>query len=228
MCITVNGFTEEGNWYKGNLHCHTTDSDGSLNPSEAVKLYKEQGYSFLAISDHDIYSDYRDQFDCEDFIILPAIEASAVLYKDENRNRAERLSIHHIHGILGNEKMQREAKKGLFTHLEKYPTRQFCAAWDGAKTAQELQDDLKAHESIINAMIDGNYYSSSGPQIYDWGIKNDVAYVKCSPVSRVNFMAGNYINAGYTTVSESGKDDITQAEFHLRGNEAWRKKHGKL
>ncbi|MCI5699653.1 MAG: PHP domain-containing protein [Lachnospiraceae bacterium] len=317
MCITVNGFTEKGNWYKGNLHCHTTDSDGSLNPPEAVKLYKEQGYSFLAISDHDIYSDYRDQVDCEDFIILPAIEASAVLYKDENRNRAERLSIHHIHGILGNEKMQREAKKGLFTHLEKYPARQFCAAWDGAKTAQELQDDLKAHgcitiynhpvwsrvkeedfintegltaleiynygtvnesatgfdtlrwdvmlrngkkifatasddnhndgvvedsfggfivvkaqelthESIINAMIDGNYYSSSGPQIYDWGIKNDVAYVKCSPVSRVNFMAGNYINAGYTTVSESGKDDITQAEFHLRGNEAWRKKHGKL
>ena len=25
-------FSETGNWYKGNLHSHTTNSDGKLNP----------------------------------------------------------------------------------------------------------------------------------------------------------------------------------------------------
>ena len=75
---------------------------------------------FLAISDHDIFSDYRKEFDCKEFIILPAVEASAVLYQDAKRKRSERLSIHHIHGILGNEDMQKNAKKGIFSHQQKY------------------------------------------------------------------------------------------------------------
>lgn len=114
MIKKMEGFSKEGNWYKGNLHCHTTDSDGSLTPAEVVQYYKKEGYDFLAISDHNIFSDYRRDFDCDEFIILPAVEASAVLYKDDSKNRAERLSIHHIHGILGNEEMQRKAAKGLF------------------------------------------------------------------------------------------------------------------
>ena len=36
-------FSEEGQWYKGNLHSHTTNSDGRLKPEEAVKLYKNHG-----------------------------------------------------------------------------------------------------------------------------------------------------------------------------------------
>lgn len=35
------GFKEEGNWYKGNLHSHTVDSDGCLTPGEAVELFAE-------------------------------------------------------------------------------------------------------------------------------------------------------------------------------------------
>ena len=48
------GFKEEGNWYKGNLHSPTVDSDGCLTPGEAVELFAEHGYSFLGISDHDV------------------------------------------------------------------------------------------------------------------------------------------------------------------------------
>lgn len=33
MIKKMEGFSKEGNWYKGNLHCHTTDSDGSLTPA---------------------------------------------------------------------------------------------------------------------------------------------------------------------------------------------------
>lgn len=56
------GFHGEGQWYKGNLHCHTTVSDGSLTPEEVVTLYKSNGYSFLAISDHNIYTDFGSNF----------------------------------------------------------------------------------------------------------------------------------------------------------------------
>jgi hypothetical protein len=41
-----------GTWYKGQLHCHSTRSDGKLSPSEVVVRYTSLGYKFIAISDH--------------------------------------------------------------------------------------------------------------------------------------------------------------------------------
>lgn len=29
-------------WYKGNLHTHTTNSDGAYTPEETIALYKNQ------------------------------------------------------------------------------------------------------------------------------------------------------------------------------------------
>ena len=34
---------EEGQFYKANLHCHTTVSDGSLTPEEIKAAYKARG-----------------------------------------------------------------------------------------------------------------------------------------------------------------------------------------
>lgn len=39
-------------WFKGNLHMHTTESDGALTPAEAAVLYAENGYDFIARTDH--------------------------------------------------------------------------------------------------------------------------------------------------------------------------------
>ena len=41
--------------YRGNLHTHTLWSDGLAFPEQAVQLYVEHGYDFLALSDHDVY-----------------------------------------------------------------------------------------------------------------------------------------------------------------------------
>ena len=38
--------------YKGNLHTHTTNSDGRMNPHTVVDKYHELGYDILAITDH--------------------------------------------------------------------------------------------------------------------------------------------------------------------------------
>lgn len=38
---------------KGNLHAHTTFSDGLLAPQRLVEAYESLGYDFLAITDHD-------------------------------------------------------------------------------------------------------------------------------------------------------------------------------
>ena len=39
-------------WLKGNLHSHTTNSDGRPTPQERLDGYVAQGYDFLCLSDH--------------------------------------------------------------------------------------------------------------------------------------------------------------------------------
>ncbi|MEO7673214.1 MAG: CehA/McbA family metallohydrolase [Pyrinomonadaceae bacterium] len=41
------------NWYKGNTHTHTLNSDGDSTPDDVVKWYREHGYNFLFITDHE-------------------------------------------------------------------------------------------------------------------------------------------------------------------------------
>jgi hypothetical protein len=41
-------------WYKGNTHTHTLNSDGDSTPDDVAKWYREHGYRFLVLSDHNV------------------------------------------------------------------------------------------------------------------------------------------------------------------------------
>jgi hypothetical protein len=49
-------FELPGHWYKGNLHTHTTQSDGRHSPEEQCAWYKSHGYDFIAITDHWVHT----------------------------------------------------------------------------------------------------------------------------------------------------------------------------
>jgi len=53
-----NPFSDDGDWYKGNLHTHTTVSDGALSPQETIRIYAEGDYDFLALTDHRVVVNY--------------------------------------------------------------------------------------------------------------------------------------------------------------------------
>ena len=302
------GFTGCGSFYKGNLHSHTTISDGMLTPEQNVAQYKEHGYHFLCMSEHDIYTDHRAQFNTENFIVLPGVEATAVLYRAIGTN--ERYKLHHMHGILGTTEMQQNAPEGTFGHLQYLPPIKFFGQWEGAKAAQQLSDMLRAHgcvvtynhpvwsrvldeefmdttgvtaleifnynstneaavgsglvhwdrmlragkringfasddnhneglfddacggwicvqaeslthDAIVENFMKGNYYSSAGPEIYDWGVRDGKVWIDCSKVERVNFVAGNIVNDGGTVIGELRKDTLTHAEHTLKGHESY-------
>jgi hypothetical protein len=44
-------------WYKGNTHAHTLESDGDSPPEVVARWYKEHGYNFLVLSDHNVLTD---------------------------------------------------------------------------------------------------------------------------------------------------------------------------
>lgn len=293
--------------FKGNLHSHTTNSDGLLTPEESVAAFRAHGYDFLCLSEHDLYTDYSAELGSRDFLILPGLEASAYLYADESET--VRLKCHHMHGILGTDEMV-EAAPQRFAHMERLEPIRCHGSWDGAKVAAELaaslsergcvvtynhpiwsrvepdefcdvpgyfalevfnydtvnesgtgfdttywdlmlrrgrrvmgfaSDDnhneglfddafggwvvVRADEltrnAVVRALLAGDYYSSSGPELVGWGVEDGRVWVECSPCERVNLVAGGPINAGATVIAEEGSGGLTRAEFGLRGGETY-------
>ncbi len=50
--MTLSPFDKPGRFWRGNLHCHSTRSDGALPPEEVARRYQAQGYHFYCQSDH--------------------------------------------------------------------------------------------------------------------------------------------------------------------------------
>ncbi len=69
----ANPFTAPGHWYKGNLHTHTTRSDGQFDPEEVVRRYREADYDFLALTDHGVVTQLPDA-PGDDFLLLLGTE----------------------------------------------------------------------------------------------------------------------------------------------------------
>jgi hypothetical protein len=49
---TLKPSSPAGVWYKGQLHTHTLNSDGDSTPDDVVRWYREHGYNFVVITDH--------------------------------------------------------------------------------------------------------------------------------------------------------------------------------
>lgn len=69
--------------YKGNMHMHTTLSDGLLLPSETARKYKQAGYDFIVISDHEIYWN-SDELDESDFLVIGGTESAIRINNQES------------------------------------------------------------------------------------------------------------------------------------------------
>lgn len=66
---------ESGTFYKANLHCHTTLSDGTMTPEEVKNAYKTQGYSIVAFTDHHVLFPQNHLTD-KTFLALNGVEHS--------------------------------------------------------------------------------------------------------------------------------------------------------
>lgn len=64
-------FSDSLPFFKGNFHCHTTESDGRLAPADVVKFYKDRGYNILSITDHRTVTPPPDG---TDLLLIPGIE----------------------------------------------------------------------------------------------------------------------------------------------------------
>ena len=80
-------------WYKGNTHTHTLNSDGDSTPDDVVRWYREHGYQFLVLSDHNFLTSV-DGLNA----LHGADERFLVIKGEEVTDRFEEKSLH-INGL---------------------------------------------------------------------------------------------------------------------------------
>ena len=68
---------------KGNLHTHTTNSDGDYSVWEVLDIYKNNGYDFLGITDHEVFCE--EKYDGEITLIHGIEESSLYVQNDDRR-----------------------------------------------------------------------------------------------------------------------------------------------
>jgi hypothetical protein len=84
MALLSNPFTAPGRWLRGNLHAHTTNSDGAMPPEKLAAHYAHAGWDFLVITDHWHVSTIPEPFTLAnaptgiaDITVLPGIEVNS-------------------------------------------------------------------------------------------------------------------------------------------------------
>ncbi len=101
------------NWYKGNTHTHTVNSDGDSTPDEVVRWYREHGYNFLVLTDHNYLTEVsglQSVFGAtEKFLMIPGEEVS---------NKFEKKDIH-INGLNPREVVKPELGDSVVSTIQK-------------------------------------------------------------------------------------------------------------
>lgn len=88
-------FGSKNNFYKANLHCHSTLSDGRLSPEELKALYKSHGYSILALTDHE-HLNNNSYLDDSDFLTITSCEIAIKEFQNESTLKNFNMKVCHL------------------------------------------------------------------------------------------------------------------------------------
>jgi len=269
VALFENPFRSPGNWYRANLHAHTTVSDGNLSPAECAEFYRRIGHQILAITDHwhvDALTSDRP-----DFLIMHGVElsggrsAQGTDYHIVGLNMKRRGEVARPKGATAQEIVdfvREDGGEALIAHpywsglmapdmagiqgcfgIEVYNTgcdleilRGFSMVqWDdlltlgcdfGGVAVDDGHDSPADHglgwtmiraeelstEAVVEALRQGRYYSSTGPEIKDIGLTDGRLRVSASRVKSIALVSSP---AQGSRRLAPARRTITRAEFAL-------------
>lgn len=126
---------------RGDLHIHSTASDGSLSPEQIVILAKSRGIDTIAISDHNSIDGLSEAFEAGRkycVSIIPAVELST-RFDDESI---------HLLGYFGDEKFNSTAFKQILRLVKNREAYKLRRALCGYSKHQTLDKYLSSSEGI--------------------------------------------------------------------------------
>jgi len=283
MIIRQSAFGGDKKMLKGGLHCHTTRSDGRGTPEEVIRLHVENGYDFLALTDHRKYNYQNFAPDC-DITIVPGMEFDDTFERGhgfrcfhtvcigpaDDTNGFKQDETFESGTALNQDEYQKyldwiheNGNLTIYCHPEwsSTPARYFdrlkgnfaMEIWNSGCAIEDEMDDNAAYwdellgmgqriygvatddghqmyhhckgwvmvnaennvPAILEALKNGDFYSSTGPIIHDFYVEDGVAHVKADPCARIQFLADRHPTRMITSKDEAL---LTEAELDLRGD----------
>lgn len=254
-------FARPGRFYRGNLHTHSTRSDGGLSPEAVCAFYRRMGYDFVSLTDHFLEQyewpivDTRP-YETPDFITLIGAElhsgrtsvgemwhilANGLPFDfappapDESGpalarraldagafvtcahpswyalSEADVLSLGPVHAIetinaISDDHNDRIDSWPMFETLLAQGHRYTALTTDDAHFLGRHDDHGRAWTwvksealtpaAILDALKNGHFYSSSGPQIFAVEFSAEQVYIRCSPCDSL-FVTGKGAKSAY-------------------------------
>ena len=121
-------FPNTGIWLKGNVHSHTTRTDGTCPPDKQIRDYCAQGYDFLSITDHNVV-DSHQLGEGVPICIIPGWERDV-------RHNAENTKCIHVVGLFASDAEAMPAREE-----RRYDCQEI--------SNQQLLDDMRADDEYV-------------------------------------------------------------------------------
>lgn len=283
MKLTTFISSKDALWLKGNLHCHTNFSDGKLSLDMVKYSYKSHGYDFLAVTDHNTYTDTKNMSD-DNFTMLSGTEITCFTksnkqihinaFWDEQcnvlpnekfapqnyeqteqlltrlRNEGSYIMLNHPHWSFLTSNDVEINNQYDAVEIYNYSTEWLenmgdgtifwtellskgCKLWNGGSDDNHnrfetdslycdsfggytvVKAENRTPSAILNALKSGSFYTSTGPEIYDFYVEDDNVYVKCSPCKRI------YINGDKRQYQCVLGSYVTEFKAKLKGDETF-------
>jgi len=252
-------FSLPGRFWRGNLHTHSTLSDGALTPEKVVEAYKDAGYDFMMLSDHFI-GNYN--WPIADTRAMRSNRFTTILGSEVHAPATAVGELWHIVAAglpldfepaapdeSGAALARRAAAAGAFVGIAHPAWSQLtiedgraidcahaveiynhgcaveCDRGDGWYLLDQLLTENRrltafatddAHfwtpdhfggwvnvkseslepEALLEALKQGRYYSSQGPQIHEVAVSGNEMSIACSPVDTIVVVCGNSRTVG--------------------------------
>ena len=266
-------FGTAGQWFKGSLHTHTTQSDGKLPPAENMQWHADHGYDFLGLTDHNRVTDPLAFTAKPPLLAIPSVEISA--RRGEVEYHVVTLGVRSM-PIVHNQDPQAtidatNAAGGLcfiahpYWHdhtlddlltlrghigIEIFNTGCWLEInkghslvhWDGILRRGQRVWGLAVDDShfsypdhgrgwvmvraerldgptILDALRQGLFYSTMGPEIHDVQIEGRQITVHCSPARSI-FLVGDIYYCPHAAQAWDGRP-LTEATFTLRSQQRY-------
>lgn len=104
-------------WYRGNTHTHSVNSDGDSPPDSLARWYRDHGYSFLFITDHETITDpapLNARFGTPTFLLIRGEE---ITQRVADPNHADKRRQAHINGLGVTSVVMPQGEKGVATGI---------------------------------------------------------------------------------------------------------------
>ena len=175
------------------LHLHTTASDGTLTPTELVKLLAGNGLKLIAITDHDslegISEAKRELANHPDMTLIPGVEISADMDESEVHVLGYHLDENDpgLHEVLVNFRKGREGRGEQM--VQKLNEMDIAISWE--RVVELAQGGAIARPHVARAMLEKGYISELKEAFDKYIGRGGPAYVsreKMSPEESVELI----------------------------------------